>query len=317
VARFLIRRTLITVPILIGVSIVIFLTIKIIPGDPVASMLGPTGTPEARAALTERLGLNKPLPVQYAAWVWHLMQGDLGTSLARQTDVLPLVSDAFVNTLILTSFAALLALVLGVGLGAVAALRRGRIATAINNGLALFCISTPQYTIGLVLIIYLASGTGWFPVSGMQETLGGGGFGDLLWHLVLPGVTAALVPAGIIARMFRSTVLDVMSMDFIDSYRSRGLGEWRILRHAFHNTLPTLLTVAGLQLGYLLGGVIFVETVFAWPGLGELVYNSISKRDLPVIQAGVMLSALAFVVINVVVDVLHGLIDPRTRAAAA
>jgi len=317
VARFVIRRTLMTVPILIGVSIVIFLTIKIIPGDPVSSMLGPTGTPEARAALTERLGLNRPLPVQYLSWLFHLVQGDLGTSLARQSPVLPLVTDAFVNTLILTAFAAALAFVLGIGLGATAALRRGRIATAINNGFALFCISTPQYTIGLILIIYLASGTGWFPVSGMQETAGTGGWGDLLWHLVLPGVTAALVPAGIIARMFRSTVLDVMSMDFIDSYRSRGLSEWRILRHAFHNTLPTLMTVGGLQLGYLLGGVIFVETVFSWPGLGQLVYNSISKRDLPVIQAGVLVSALAFVLINVVVDVLHGLVDPRTRSAAA
>jgi peptide/nickel transport system permease protein len=315
-ARFLIRRTVMTLPILFGVSIVIFLTIKIIPGDPVSSMLGPTGTPEARAALTERLGLNEPLPVQYLSWLWHVLRGDLGTSLARQSAVLPLVTDAFVNTLYLTVFAAVLALVLGITLGAVAALRRGRIAAAINNGIALFCISTPQYTIGLILIIYLAGGTGWFPVSGMQDTFGSGGWGDLFWHLILPGVTAALVPAGIITRMFRSTVIDIMSMDFIDSYRARGLSEWKILLHAFHNTLPTLMTVAGLQLGYLLGGVIFVETVFSWPGLGQLVYNSISKRDLPVIQAGVMVSALAFVVINVIVDLFHGLVDPRVRTAA-
>jgi peptide/nickel transport system permease protein len=305
-----------TVPILLGVSIVIFLTIKIIPGDPVSSMLGPTGSPEARAALTERLGLNRPLPVQYLSWLWHALGGDLGTSLARQSAVLPLVTSAFANTLILTAFAAILALLMGITLGAVAALRRGRVAAAINNGIALFCISTPQYTIGLILIIYVASGTGWLPVSGMHDAIGGGGFGDLLWHLILPGVTAALVPAGIITRMFRSTVIDVMSMDFIDSYRARGLREVRILWHAFHNTLPTLMTVAGLQLGYLLGGVIFVETVFAWPGLGQLVFNSISKRDLPVIQAGVMVSALAFVVINVLVDLLHGLVDPRVRSAA-
>jgi peptide/nickel transport system permease protein len=208
-----------------------------------------------------------------------------------------------------------LALVLGIGLGAVAALRRGRIASALNNGLALFFISTPQYTVGLMLIIYLAAGFGLFPVSGMQEN-DGGGFGDVLWHLVLPGVTAALVPAGIIARMFRSTVLDVMSMDFIDSYRARGLSELRILKHAFHNTVPTLLTVAGLQVGYLLGGVIFVETVFSWPGLGLLVFNSIAKRDLPVIQAGVLVSAFAFVAINLLVDVLHAVVDPRVRTSS-
>ena len=315
-ARFLIRRTAMTLPILLGVSIVIFVTIKIIPGDPVSSMLGPTGSPEARADLTERLGLNEPLPVQYLTWLWHLLQGDLGTSLAKQSPVVPLVADAFANTLVLTVFAAILAVVMGITLGAVAALRRGRIAAAINNGIALFCISTPQYTIGLILIIYVASGTGWLPVSGMQDPIGGGGWGDLLRHLILPGVTAALVPAGIITRMFRSTVIDVMSMDFIDSYRSRGLSEIRILRHAFRNTWPTLLTVAGLQIGYLLGGVIFVETVFSWPGLGQLVFDSISKRDLPVIQAGVMVSALAFVIINVLVDLLHGLIDPRVRTAA-
>jgi peptide/nickel transport system permease protein len=148
----------------------------------------------------------------------------------------------------------------------------------------------------------------------MYDAIGGGGWGDLLKHIVLPGVSAALVPAGIVARMFRSTVIDVMSMDFIDSMRARGLSERRILWHAFHNTLPTLLTIAGLQLGYLLGGVVFVETVFSWPGLGLLVYQSISQRDLPVIQAGVIVSALAFVLINVIVDALHATIDPRVRA---
>ncbi|WP_432492776.1 ABC transporter permease [Kineococcus auxinigenes] len=312
--KFLARRLLLSVPILLGVSLVVFITIKIIPGDPVASMLGPTSTPEAREALTARLGLDQPLPVQYLSWLAAMFQGDLGQSIAQQRPVLGLVADAFVNTLWLTAFSAVLAVVLGLVLGAVAALRRGRVAATVSNALALFSISTPQYTIGLLLIIVLANGTGWFPVSGMYSAIGGGTWGDLLWHLVLPGITAALVPAGIIARMFRSTVLDVMSMDFIDSYRARGLSERRILWHAFHNTTPTLLTVAGLQVGYLLGGVVFVETVFSWPGLGQLVFDSISKRDLAVIQSGVMVAAFAFVLINVVVDLLHSLIDPRVRA---
>jgi peptide/nickel transport system permease protein len=314
VIRFLLRRILTAVPILIGVSLVVFATIKVIPGDPVASLLGPTSTPEARQALTERLGLNNPLPVQYLAWVWHVLQGDFGNSIAKQTPVLPLVTDAFVNTLILTAFAAILAFVGGVTLGTISALRRGKISAAISNGIALFSISVPQYSIGLLLIIYVATGTGLFPTSGMHNAIGGGGWGDLLAHLVLPGITAALVPAGIVARMFRSTVIDVMSLDFVDAMRSRGLGERRILLHAFHNTLPTLLTIAGLQLGYLLGGVVFVETVFSWPGIGLLVFQSISQRDLPVIQAGVIASALAFVVINLVVDALQATIDPRVRA---
>ena len=312
--RFLGRRLLLSVPILLGVSLVVFITIKIIPGDPVASMLGPTSTPEARAALNSRLGLDRPLPVQYLSWLSAMVQGDLGNSIAQQRPVLGIVLDAFANTLWLTGFAAVLAIVLGLVLGSVSALRRGKAAAAISNALALFSISTPQYTIGLLLIILLANGTGWFPVSGMFSAVGGGGWGDLFLHLVLPGITAALVPAGIIARMFRSTVLDVMSMDFIDSYRARGLSERRILWHAFHNTTPTLLTVAGLQVGYLLGGVVFVETVFSWPGLGQLVFDSISRRDLAVIQAGVMVAAFAFVLINVVVDLLHSVIDPRIRA---
>lgn len=311
---FLVRRVLSAVPILVGVSLVVFITIKIIPGDPVASLLGPTSTPEARAALTQRLGLDDPLPTQYLAWVWHVLQGDLGASISKQTQVRPLVLDAFTNTLVLTAFAAVLAFVGGLALGAVAALRRGKLSAAISNAIALFSISVPQYSIGLLLIIYIATGTGLFPTSGMYDPIGGGGWGDLGHHIILPGITAALVPAGIIARMFRSTVIDVMSMEFIDAMRSRGLSERRILLHAFHNTTPTLMTIAGLQLGYLLGGVIFVETVFSWPGLGLLVFQSISQRDLPVIQAGVIVSALAFVVINLVVDALQATIDPRVRA---
>ncbi|MDT3441443.1 MULTISPECIES: ABC transporter permease [unclassified Pseudofrankia] len=310
---FLARRGLLMIPILLGVSIVIFITIKIIPGDPVASLLGPTGTPEARAALEDRLGLNDPLPVQYFTWLAHTITGDFGTSIARQTTVSPMVFDALWNTLILTAAAAALALVLGVVIGALTALRRDGLLARIGNAFALVSISVPQYSVGLLLIIYLADDAGLFPVSGMYSPNGGGGFGDLMNHLILPAVTAALVPAGIIARMFRSSVLDVMGMDFIEALRARGLSERRILWHAFHNTTPSLLTVAGLQIGYLLGGVVFVEAVFSWPGIGQLVYLSISQRDLPVIQAGVLVSAFAFVLLNLIVDALHGLIDPRVR----
>jgi peptide/nickel transport system permease protein len=307
------RRLVIAVPILLGVSLVIFLTIKIIPGDPVASLLGPTGTPEARAALSERMGLNEPLPVQYASWLGHTVVGDFGTSIARRSAVTPMVVDALVNTLILTAAAAVLAVVLGVAVGALTALRRSGPLARLGNAFALFSISVPQYSVGLLLIIYLAAGAGLFPVSGMYDPSSDGGFVDLFNHLILPAVTAALVPAGIIARMFRSSVLDVLSMEFIEALTARGLSRRRVMLHAFHNTVPSLLTVAGLQIGYLLGGVVFVEAVFAWPGIGLLVYQSISQRDLPVIQAGVLVSALAFVLLNLVVDVLHGVIDPRVR----
>ncbi|HXV93530.1 MAG TPA: ABC transporter permease [Pseudonocardia sp.] len=307
------RRLLLAVPILLGVSLVVFATIKIIPGDPVATLLGPTGTPEARAALVERLGLDDPLPVQYLSWLGATLTGDFGTSIARRSDVAPIVFDALGNTLILTAAAAALAIVLGVVVGALTALRRTGILARLGNAFALFSISVPQYSVGLLLIIYLAAGAGLFPVSGMYDPSGDQGLQDLLNHLVLPAVTAALVPAGIIARMFRSSVLDVMSMDFVEALRARGLSRRRVMVHAFHNTVPSLLTVAGLQIGYLLGGVVFVEAVFAWPGIGLLVFQSITQRDLPVIQAGVLLSAFAFVLLNLIVDALHGLVDPRIR----
>lgn len=308
------RRLLFAIPILLGVSIVIFITIKIIPGDPVASLLGPTGTPEARAALESRLGLDRPLVVQYVAWLGHTVTGDLGTSIARRSDVAPMVLDALANTLILTGAAAVLAIVIGVAVGALTALRRSGPLARLGNAFALFSISVPQYSVGLLLIIYLAAGAGLFPVSGMYNAYGSGGAVDLFNHLILPAVTAALVPAGIIARMFRSSVLDVMGQDFIEALRARGLSQRRVMLHAFHNTVPSLLTVAGLQIGYLLGGVVFVEAVFAWPGIGLLVYQSITQRDLPVIQAGVLVSALAFVLLNLIVDTLHGVVDPRIRA---
>lgn len=309
---FLARRIALAIPILVGISVVVFTTIKIIPGDPLTLLLGPTASAETREALTTRLGLDQPWPIQYLTWMTHVLTGDFGVSIAKQTPVLPLVWTAFGNTLILTAFAAAVAFPLGIALGTISALRRGKPSATVSNSIALFSISVPQYSIGLLLIIFIASGTGALPTGGMYGPTAD--WADLVRHLILPGITAALVPAGVLARMFRSVVIDVMSMDFIDALRARGLSERRILLHAFHNTLPTLLTIGGLQLGYLLSGVVFVEAIFNWPGIGLFVFQSISQRDQPVIQAGVLISALAFVLINLVVDALRAVVDPRLRA---
>jgi peptide/nickel transport system permease protein len=311
--RFLYRRVLLAIPILFGVSVVVFTTLKLTPGDPLAALLGPTSTPEDRANLTRQLGLNKPVIVQFWAWLSRTLQGDLGRSIARQLPARPIVIDAFKNTLILTAFAAAIAILGGVIIGGIAALRRGRPSAAIANALSLFSVSAPQYSLGLVFIILFAAQRHILPAGGMQNVAGGGGLGDLFQHLLLPGVTAALVPLGIVARMFRSSLLEVLGQDYIEALRARGIPPARLYLHAFHNTLPSLLTVAGLQLGYLLGGVIFVEAVFSWPGIGLLVFQSISQRDLPLIQAGVLVSALVFVVLNLAVDTLHGIVDPRIR----
>jgi peptide/nickel transport system permease protein len=312
--RFVSKRLLLAVPVLFGVSIIVFITIKIIPGDPVANLAGPGASEAVKQALRARLGLDRSIPVQYWHWLENAFQGDLGISIAKQQPARPLVWDAFSNTLILTAYATVLALAAGLLLGAVAALRPRSVAGRICSGISSVSLSAPQYSVALIFIIYLALRTGWFPVSGMHA-VGRSDFGDLLWHGFLPALTAALVPAGVIARIFRAGLLDVLGQDFIEALRARGLSEQRILLHAVHNTLPSLLTMAGLQVGYLLGGVVFVETIFTWPGLGLLLFQSISSRDLPVIQAGVLISALAFVLINVIVDTLHALLDSRVRTA--
>jgi peptide/nickel transport system permease protein len=311
--RFVLRRLLLAVFILLGVSLVVFLTTKLIPGDPVAALLGPNSTAADRARLVIRLGLDRPLPVQYLSYLWLVLHGDLGRSIAQQTPVLGLILPAFANTLILAAFASVVAVVGGVGLGAAAALRRDGLLAPVVSAITLFTVTAPQYVVAVLLIVLFAVRTNLLPPGGISNATGAGGPLDLLLHLLLPGITAALVPMGIIARMYRSSLLDVLSQDFVVGLRAHGLPRWRVLWHIAHNSLPSLLTISGLQVGYLLGGVVFVETVFTWPGLGLLIFTSISERDLPVIESGVLLSAVAFVVINLVVDTAHAAIDPRVR----
>lgn len=311
--KFTLSRLLLALPILVGVSIVVFITVKIIPGNAVDALLGANATPDARAALIARLGLDKGPVEQYFTWIAHALQGDLGMSVANQLPALVLVVDAFRNTLILAGFSAVLAIVLGLAMGAIAAFSPSKILNSILDGVALVFVSVPAYTFGLILIVYLAVGAGMFPTAGMAAP--GADLGDWLLHLALPGFTAALVPAGLLARVFRTSLREVLAMEFVEAYRARGIGRMKVAWHAVHNCLPTLLTVAGLQVGYLLSGVVFVETIFSWPGIGQLVYQSITKRDLAVIQAGVMISALAFVLVNLAVDIARGAIDPRVRKA--
>jgi peptide/nickel transport system permease protein len=313
VTRYIARRILYVLPILLGVSLVVFFTIKLLPGDPVASLLGPNSTPEDRAQLISQYGLDKPLVQQYATWLGNITHGDLGRSIARQTDAAPVVTSALNNTLILAGAAFTIALIGGLALGYLGAVRRGKRSATAASGVSVVALSMPQYSVGLIFMIWFGVQTAWFPTGGIHSP-GSTGVGDLLHHLFLPALTAALVPMGILARMFRSALLDAMSQDWVEALRARGLPKRRVMRHVWHNALPSVLTIAGLQFGYLLSGVVFVETVFSWPGIGLLVFDSISQRDVTVIQAGVLLSALAFVLVNVAVDVAHAFLDPRVRA---
>jgi peptide/nickel transport system permease protein len=313
VTRFAIRRLLLAIPIVFGVSIVVFLTIKIMHGNPVAALLGPHATPAAKKALYARYGLDKPVPLQYTSWLWHAIRGDLGDSISRGTAVLPIVRSALNNTLVLTVAASVISVVGGVVLAVVAAFGPARISRRLASFLAMFSVSMPQYSLGVVLIVVFAAHLRWAPAGGMHDMINGG---KLFQHLILPSIAAAAIPMGIIARMFSAALLETQSEDWVDNLRARGLSQWRMLYHFVRGSAASLLTIAGLQIGYLLGGVIYVEVVFAWPGLGSLIYDSISKRDLPVIQAGVLISALAFVLVNVFVDVSRAIIDPRLRKAA-
>jgi peptide/nickel transport system permease protein len=311
--KFTARRLLLAIPIILGVSLVVFLTVKIMPGDPVAALLGPHANARAKAALYARYGLNKPIPLQYVAWLTHGLRGDLGDSISRGTAVLPIVRAALNNTLILTASATVVSLVGGGILAVLAAFGPGSVSRRLASFLGMFSVSMPQYSLGVVLIVVFSAHLNWFPAGGMHDLINGG----KLWsHLILPTIAASAIPMGIIARMFSAALLETQSEAWVENLRSRGLHRRRMLLHFIRGSAASLLTIAGLQIGYLLGGVIYVEVVFAWPGLGSLIYDSISKRDLPVIQAGVLLSALAFVLVNIAVDVSRAALDPRLRKAA-
>lgn len=313
---FVARRLLHALPILLGVAVLVFITIKLVPGDPVSVLAGPTATAEVKAEVAASLGLDRPLHEQFFSWFTRVVVGDFGRSTSKQTPAAPLVWGAFGNTLVLAGAAALLAIVLGVALGSFMAARPDSLPARAMSATTTLFVSFPQYTLALLLVVVVGGTLRWLPTSGMTSP-GGGGPLDVLAHLVLPALTAGLLSAGVIARSAASALAEGRASDWAEAYRARGVGPRRIYLHTLHNALPSLLAVAGLQVGYLLGGVVFVETIFSWPGVGLLVYQAVSARDMPLIVAGVLVASFAFIVINIVVDSVHAAIDPRVRAAHA
>ena len=313
-AAFITRRLVGVVPVIVGVSIVIFLLIQLAPGDAATVLLGPQASEAAKQELRHVLGLDQPLPVQYLAWLIRTLSGDLGKSVATQLPVSALVLPRFVNTLILTFGSLLLAILVGYAVGLFAALRARSPFDRISMSAALLAGSAPPFWLGLILVLLFAIELRWLPVSGMQDMAGNGGTLDVLHHLVLPAVTTALGPAAIIARIVRSSLIEALGKPHVRVARAKGLSRATLIRrHVILNALPPVVTITGLQLGYLLGGALLTEVVFAWPGLGSLLYDSITARDLPVIQATTLLIALAFVLANIVVDMINAALDPRLR----
>lgn len=299
-----------------GVSVIIFILMHLAPGDVATVLLGPQATEVAKAELRHALGLDQPLPIQYAKWLARTVAGDFGTSIATQISVASLVLPRFLNTLLLTVASLFLSIVIGYSAGLFAALRARKLFDRTAMTVTLLAGSTPPFWLGLILVLLFAIRLRWLPVSGMVDMAGDGGALDVLRHLVLPAVTTALGPAAIITRMVRSSIVEALDRPHVRVARAKGLSRGTLLRrHVILNALPPIITITGLQLGYLLGGALLTEVVFAWPGLGALLYDSITARDMPVVQATTLLIALAFVLVNILVDLINVLLDPRLRDA--
>ncbi|PYN90152.1 MAG: hypothetical protein DMD87_03265 [Candidatus Rokuibacteriota bacterium] len=312
--RYVVRRLLLLVPVLLGVSVIIFMVLHLAPGDPAEIMLGSQATQADLERLRAELGLTEPLYVQYVHWLGLVARGDLGRSIWMKRPVLNEVLGRFKATLVLTGAALVLSTAGGVALGIASATRPNSLLDRLSAMASLFGASMPVFWLGIVLMVIFALWLGWLPASGMFAPYGGGDLRDLLAHLALPAVTLAAASVTIIARLTRSTMLETLGQDYIRTARAKGVVERAVvLRHGLKNALIPIVTVVGVQAGYLLGGAVLTETVFAWPGVGTLMVQGILARDFPLVQGCVLVVALSFVVINLIVDLLYAWLDPRIR----
>ena len=312
VLGFLARRIAYSVVVLIGVLIVVFAIVQLVPGDPVRIALGTRYTPEAYAALRSASGLDRPLLTQFVSYVGSAFTGDLGVSFRNGDPVTEILLDRLPATVSLAAFGIVVALLIAVPAGIWSALHEGRVSDAVVRVTSQFGVSIPDFWMGILLIALFSTTLGWLPTSGYRSLFDDPG--GWLRHLVLPGLTVGLVAAAILTRYVRSAVLEVAAMGYVRTARSKGLSPSVVtFRHTVRNALVPILTITGIQLATILGGVIVVEVVFAWPGLGRLVFNSVAARDYPVIQGAVLLMAVLFLVINLVVDLLYAVVDPRIR----
>ena len=336
----LLKKLATLLPTLLGVTVVAFALIRLIPGDPIEIMVGERRLdPAAHAALMHQMGLDQPLPAQYLHYLAQLVQGDLGRSLVTREPVSAEFKVLFPATVELASAALLLALVVGLPLGVAAALKHGSWFDQAEMALATLGNSMPVFWWGLILIMAFSVGLEWTPVSGRigiefdvdpvtgfmladslladlrgQES---GAFTSALLHLVLPATVLGTIPMAVVARMTRSAMLEVLREDYMRTARAKGLSPARVvLHHGLRNALIPIVTVLGLQVGSLLGGAVLTETIFSWPGIGKWLIDAIARRDYPVVQAGILISALIFIGVNLLVDLLYGVVNPRLRGSA-
>ena len=334
---YILKRLGVLIPTFLGITLLTFSLIRLIPGDPVEVMMGERSLdPEVHAAALKRLGLDQPLPVQYANYLCQLLSGDLGASLKTQASVWSEFKTLFPATLELALVALLFALVVGMTAGVIAAVKRGTVADHGVMTMALTGYSMPIFWWGLLLILVFSVGLGWTPVSGRLNLVfdvpphtgfmlidawlaeradpefNKGALWDAMRHLILPAIVLGTIPLAVIARMTRSSMLEVLREDYVRTARAKGLSPFRIIFiHALRNALVPVLTVIGLQVGTLMGGAVLTETIFSWPGIGKWLIDAIGRRDYPVVQNGILLVATLVIMTNFVVDILYGVANPR------
>ncbi|KQR82405.1 peptide ABC transporter permease [Burkholderia sp. Leaf177] len=331
--RFVLRRIGMVIPTFIGITILAFALIHLIPGDPIEVMMGERGVdPAMHAEAMKRLGLDLPLPVQYFHYVGHALKGDLGMSIITNTSVMGEFLGRFPATLELAFCAMIFALVVGLPAGVAAALKRGTVVDHGVMGTALTGYSMPIFWWGLILIMFFSAKLGWTPVSGriaveydiphrtgfmLWDALFSddeGAFKSAVSHLILPTIVLGTIPLAVIARMTRSSMLEVLREDYIRTARAKGLAPGRVvIVHALRNALIPVVTVIGLQVGTLLAGAVLTETLFSWPGVGKWLIDAISRRDYPVVQGGILMIATLVILVNLIVDLLYGVLNPRIR----
>ncbi len=300
--QYILRRLLLTIPVVIGVSIIVFSIIRLLPGDPARALAGVQATPEYVQQVRERYGLDEPIPVQYWNFISSAARGDLGVSTFSRRPVTTELGERFPRTLVLAGLSLFLATVVGVSAGIVSATKRNSIFDNASMLAALVGVAAPVFWLALMLQLLFSVQLRWFPATGMGS----------MRHLVLPAITLGMASAALMARITRSSMLDELKQDYITTARAKGLAEKVVIyKHALKNALIPVVTVLGLQFGILLGGAVLTETVFAWPGVGRLLVDAILRRDYPVVQGTVMMLAFLFVIINLVVDIIYAFIDPR------
>ena len=313
--KYIAGRLLYTLPVAVGVSIVCFMLVHLAPGDPLTSILPPDASAQLQQEMRAIYGFDRPLPVQYGMWLLKTLQGDLGTSIARGPPAATELGRALGNTLMLATLATIIGFTFGSLFGFVAGYFRDTWIDKAASFVSIIGVSVPHYWLGMVLVIIFSVQLNMLPATGA----GPGGSGEWRWdwphvqYLILPAITMSVIPMGIVARTVRALVADILSQEFIAGLRAKGLRDGGVFRHVVKNAAPTALAVMGLQLGYLLGGSILIETVFSWPGTGFLLGQAIFQRDLPLLQGTILVLAMIFVALNLIVDILQSFIDPRVQ----